>query len=452
MSTVAKHEIDLTNGPILKKLIIFALPLVVTNIIQLLFNAADIAVLGIMVDDNAVGAVTSTTALIDLLVKFFIGLSVGASVVLSMCVGKKDKEKAQQVVGTSTLTSLVIGVFLMAIGFFGAETFLTLMNVDPTIRTQAVTYLQIYFLGIPIILFYNFSSGLLRAVGDTVRPMIFLIVAGVANIGLNIFFIGVCNMTVEGVAIATVISQLLAAILTLIILLKNDGFCKLKLSKLKIYKQELVEIMKIGVPSGLKSTLFSISNVIISSTINSFGAIGTKASGIAFQFDGVVSTAGNAIACASMSFVSQNYGAKKIERIKSGLIKSVFLVFIISMLLGGIVIVFHRQLFGIMTDSEQVIELAWQRTVILCTTYFLCGIMDTVSYALSAMGKSFITMVLSIFFICIFRILWVNTIFLLNPKFYMVFISYPISWLLCIVANLLILIPTLKKLNKAVFD
>lgn len=448
MTKTAKHETNLTEGPIFKKLLVFAIPLVLTNVMQLLFNATDIAVLGIMVNDYAVGAVSATTSLVSLLLNFFIGLSVGASVVLSTCVGKNDKQKAERLVGTATLLSLIIGIVMLFVGYFGAETFLTWMNVDPIIKPQSTKYLQIYFLGIPIILFYNFASGMLRAVGDTFRPMLFLMIGGVINIGLNVFFIAVCNMTVEGVAIGTVASQLLSAILSLIVMLKNDGFCKLKLDKIKLSKKEVVDIIKIGVPSGLQSTMFSISNVLFQASVNSFGAITTTANGIAMQFDGFVYTAGNAVALASMSFVSQNFGANKIDRIKKGIIKSIMLVFLVMAMLGWIVILFHRPLCGIMTDSEQVISIAKQRLSIMCSIYFLCGIMDITSYALRAIGKSVIAMILSIFFVCIFRILWLNTIFLLVPEYYMIFVSYPVSWVLCISTNLLVLIPALKKAGK----
>ena len=448
MTKTAKHEIDLTNGPIFKKLLVFALPLIFTNLLHLIFNATDIIVLGVLVDEFAVGAVSATTPLVSLIINLFIGLSVGASVVLSKCVGKGDKEKARKVVGTSTVLSIIIGVFLLFVGYFGSYTFLSWMGCAESLIDSATKYLQIYFLGVPVIIFYNFASGLLRAVGDTFRPMLFLLVAGIANVALNVFFIKVFNLTVEGVAIGTVVSQGISAVLALIVLLKSDGFCKLSLKRFKIYKAELIDILKVGLPSGLQSTMFSISNVLIQATINGYGELAITANGIAQQFDAFVYTVGQAMSLACMSFVAQNYGAIKANRIKSGIAKSCILSFIFQLSFGLLVILLSDVLCGIMTDDINIIKLVKIRLNLLCSLYFICGIMEVLINSLRALGKSTSAMIVSIFFVCVFRIIWLNSIYLLSPSLSMVFYSYPVSQLLCIIVNLLILIPTIKNVGK----
>lgn len=443
----SKHEVDLTKGPIFKKLIKFAIPLILTNMLQLLFNATDVAVLGIFAGDDAVGAVGANTSLINLLINLFVGIGAGASVVLSKYVGQGEKEKANKLVGTAILISVIIGVFLSFVGFFGAKTFLTWMNCDEKIIDGAALYLKIYFLGMPVIMLYNFAAGLLRAVGDTFRPMLFLILAGIVNVGLNVFFVTVCNMTVEGVAIATVIAQAISAILALIVMLKGDGYSRLYINKLKLYKEEFVEIIKVGLPSGIQASMFSISNVLIQSTVNTFGAVATTANTVAQQFDAFVALMGNSLALANMSFVSQNYGALKPDRIVKAIKQSCLIVCTAVLGFGLIMLSVAEPLCRIMTDDPEVLKLALVRMTILCTTFFLGNLMDVLTYALRGVGKSTTAMIISIFFVCVFRIIWLNTFYLLNPTFEMIYISYPISWSLSMIVDLLVLIPVIKKIK-----
>ena len=452
MTRAKTREIDMTTGSILGKLIRFAIPLILMNMLQLLFNAADVAVLGIFVNDDAVGSVGATTSLIQLLVNLFIGLSVGTNVVLSKAMGERNKQKAEKVVGTSVLLGLTLGAGLIFVGFFGAETFLTWMGCDPLLLPDAVTYLKIYFLGMPIILVYNFLAAIMRAVGDTFRPMIFLLIAGVINVGLNIFFILVLGMTVDGVAIATVTSQAVSVILSFIITFKSKGYAQLKLRCIRFYKQEIKEIVKVGLPAGIQSSLFSVSNVLISSTINSFLAPATTGSAIASQFDAIVYTVGNSLALACMSFVSQNYGAGKINRIKQVISRTFVVTLIMSFSIGMIVYLLGEPLCRIMSDDPKVLEYAGQRLSIMCLTYFICGWMDTISYVLRALGKSMTAMIISLCCICAFRIIWLNSIYLLNPVYWMIFISYPVSWILDIVVALIFMIPLIKKVERIVSE
>lgn len=443
----SKHERDLTTGPIFKNLITFAIPLVLTNLLQLIFNATDIAVLRALVNERAVASVGTTTSIINLLVNFFIGLSVGASVVLSRCVGSADSKKAKKVVGTAISLSLITGVFLMIVGYFGARTFLIWMDCPPTLLEGATKYLQIYFLGMPIILFYNFSAGLLRAVGDSMRPMIYLMVAGVANVGLNIFFILVFNMTVEGVAIGTVASQGIAGILALLAMLKSDGYAKFSFKQLKVSKQELKDILLIGLPTGLQSTMFSISNVIIQSTVNTFGEFAVAGNTASSQIDGMIGISGNSIAHACMSFVSQNYGAKNVKRIKKVIFLSIFVVLAMQSFLGMVAFLFAKPLCSIFAQTEGALEFAAVRLRLMCCSFGLCGCMEIVSYALRAVGKSITSMLISLFFVCVFRVIWIKTFYLSNPTFLMIFISYPVSWLLCLIVDIIVIARVMSKLR-----
>ncbi len=447
-ATLDKHEVDLTKGPIFSMLMRFAVPFIIANVLNLLFHATDIATLRFLVGGDAVAAVSATGSLTSLFINFFIGFSAGASIVLSKCVGGNDIDKARRVVGTAISFSLLAGFLLMFIGWFGAETFLTWMGCPEEVLNLATKYVQIYLLGAPIILFYNLGSGMLRAVGDSLRPMIYLSVSGVANVGLNVFFIAVFNMTVEGVAIGTVASQLIASILILIAMRKSKGYSRLEYKNLKLYKKELGDIVKIGFPTALQSSLFSISNILITSTINGFGKLALEGAGAAGQLNNFVYTIGNAIAHASMSFISQNIGAKNMARVKRVLFTSILTATVLPLFVGVMLYAFSTPLLSLFIDSQGAYYFAKQSLLVLAFFYFLCGVMEVFQLAMRAMGKSTISMIFALFFVCVFRIIWLKTFFLLNPTFIMIYISYPVSWVLNIVAHLFLIIPLLKKLGK----
>ncbi len=443
-----KHEVDLTKGPIFSTLIKFALPFVFANVLNLLFHMADIATLRFMVGGQAVASVSSTGALTSLFINFFIGFSAGASVVLSKCVGARDINKARKVVGTAISFSLIAGIILMIVGWFGAETFLTWMGCPSDVLPLSTKYVRIYLLGAPIVLFYNLGAGMLRAVGDSLRPMVYLAVSGVANVGLNIFFIAVFNMTVEGVAIGTVASQLISSVLIFIAMRRSKGFSRLEYKYLRIYKKELGDIVRIGLPTGIQSSLFSISNILIQSTINSFGSIAMEGAGAAAQLDSFVYTVGNAVANASMSFISQNVGARDINRVKKVLRVSIITVACLQFFVGLMVCLFSKSLLSLFAESQGAYSFGEQRLLIQGLSYFLCGIMEVFQLAMRALGKPTISMISSLFFACAFRIVWLNTFYLLNPTFIMIFISYPVSWILNVIAHLFLIIPLIKKLGK----
>jgi len=443
-------EMDMTRGPLLKKLIIYALPIVGINLVQLLFNAADVAILGIFASDNAVAAVGSTTAIVNLIIGFFVGLSLSANVLVARCMGAGDREKSNRLIGTSMVLSVIFGLFLTIIGVSCSKLFLTWMKCPSAIIDMATKYMQIYFVGMPIIMLYNFSASIMRAVGDTLRPFIFLVIGGVLNIGLNIFFILVLHKDVEGVAIATVASQGVAAILSIIVLAKGEGFAKIDKKYLKVYKIEFLEILKIGVPTGIQKCMFSLSNVVLTSTLNGFGESVVTANTIAHQFDAIVHDVTDAFAMSTMAFVSQNLGAKNFKRIWRVIWESLILVTVVSLSVGGAVIIFSEQLCGIMTDTKEVIEYGVKRLTIMSGFYFLTGTMGVFANVLRALGKALYTMIGSFFCTVLFRIIWIYLVFPLAPTLNTYYAVYPISWGLCTAVYVVIAMPLLIKAQRKI--
>ena len=444
---------NMCEGSILKKLIIYALPLLAANLLQLLFNAADVTVLGLFIEDKvradaAVAAVGSTNALINLIIGLFVGLSVGANVLVARCVGEKNEEKSKRIVGTSVTVSLIIGVFLAVIGFFGARTFMVWMQSPSGVIDMAATYLRIYFLGMPIMMLYNFAAAILRAVGDTVRPLIYLSIGGVVNIGLNVFFVAVVGLDVEGVAIATVVSQLIAAVCTVVTLIKSSGYCKLELRKMKISFSELWEMIKIGVPAGLQGCVFSISNVLIQSTINSFGDDAVTANAVSSQIEGFIYYSMYSVSLAALSFVSQNLGAGRVDRVKKTVWISLAVSTVVGLSITAIVLLFDTELCSIISKNEEIIRMANERLWIIASTYFLCGIMDTYGNSVRGLGKSTVAMIVSLSGSCLFRILWLFTVFKLYPTLTCVYIVYPVSWLLTDLIYVAIYYPLVHKISK----
>lgn len=429
---VKKREIVICNGPILKSMILYALPLIATNLLQLLFNAADVAVLGIFCEDgdNAVAAVGANGALIQLIINLFVGLSVGTNVLVARCVGSGDEERSQRIVGCSVVTAIVCGFILLFVGFFGARTFLVWMDCDPLVLDMATTYLKIYFLGMPIIMLYNFTTAVMRGVGDTFRPLMYLIVGGAANLVLNIVFVVLFNRAVESVAISTVVSQGISATLALIALSKNKGAAQLKKEHLRFYGKELADMAKVGLPSGLQGCLFSVSNVLVQSSINSFGNVVMSANTIASQYDGLTYQAMYGISLSSTVFVSQNYGAKRFDRVKKSVRSALLLTSAIGLSVGCILASLGKILASFMTDSAEVVEYAAMRMTIISLPYFLCGIQEAFACSLRGLGKSTTSMFVALCGTCLFRIVWLNTLLKKYHTLYMLYFIYPASWLL----------------------
>ena len=425
------YEIDMCNGPLFSRLLLFALPLMLSGILQLLFNAADIVVVGQFAGSNAMAAVGSTSSLINLLVNLFIGISVGANVLVARYYGSRSPEDVEQTVHTALITGFIGGFVLIAIGIPAARPMLELMGTPADVLDQAVLYMRIYFIGMPATMLYNFGAAVLRASGDTRRPLYFLFVAGVVNVIFNLFFVIVLHMDVEGVAIATVISQFISAGLIILCLVRMEGMCHLDFSRLRFHITKFKQILRIGVPAGLQGILFSISNVLIQSSINSFGSTVVAGNTAASNIEGFVYTSMNAIYQTSLSFTSQNMGAKNYHRVDKVLIQCELLVAAIGLVLGN-----GAYLLGNQSGDAQVIAYGLQRLSICCASYFLCGVMDVLAGSIRGLGYSIVPMLITFTGICLFRVVWVFTAFQWHPSLFTIYISYPISWLVTIVANL----------------
>ena len=424
----SSFEIDMTNGPLVGKTIRFAIPLALSGILQLLFNAADIIVVGQFVGPQALAAVGSTSALIQLIVNLFIGLSIGVNVLVARYYGAGQSKDLHETVHTSVLVSLICGVILIFVGIALSRPLLELMGTPEDVVDQAVLYMRIYFAGMPVMMLYNFGSAILRAVGDTQRPLYFLFIAGIINVILNLFFVIVFHMGVEGVAIPTVISQCVSAVLVLLCLMKSEGVYRVELKKLTIHRDKLWQMTKIGIPAGIQSATFSISNVLIQSSINSFGSIAMAGSTAGGNIEGFVWTAMDAFTQSTLSFTGQNYGAKKFHRITKVVWYNLILVTGVGIVLGVGAYLLGRPLLSIYSSDPEVIAYGLERMLLVCVPYFTCGIMNIFVGAMRGLGSSLTPMVVSIFGVCVLRVVWIYTIFPLDRTFTMLFLSYPVTW------------------------
>ncbi len=429
------YEIDMVNGPLFGKIVRFAVPLMISGMLQLLFNAADIIVVGNFAGATALAAVGSTGALINLLVNLFIGLSVGTNVLVARYYGAGDVKHLSEVVHTSVLTSLVSGGVLVVVGLIAAEPLLTLMGTPDDVLSQAALYMRIYFCGMPVTMLYNFGSAILRSVGDTKRPLYFLMMAGVLNVGLNLFFVIVFHMGVAGVALATVISQALSAGLVLLCLVRTHAAYRVDLKHLHIYKDKLIGMMKIGLPAGMQGMVFSISNVLIQSSINSFGSIAMAGSTAASNIENFVYMAMNTFYQTSLSFTGQNVGAKRFDRVKRIAGICVGCVTVVGITLGCGAYLFGHQLLPIYNSDPDVIAYGMIRLLINCTPYFLCGVMDTLVGSIRGLGYSVMPMIVSLLGSCATRVVWILTVFAAFHSFEVLFLIYPISWGVTAVAH-----------------
>ncbi len=422
------YEIDMLNGPVMPKMLSFALPLVLSSVLQLTFNAADVIVVGRFEGHAALAAVGAPGSLINLLINLFLGLSVGANVVVAQFRGAGDYRQTSAAVHTSIALSIISGISVGIVGFFLAGTFLGMMNTPADVLPLATSYMRIYFLGMPANMIYNFGAAILRAVGDTRRPLAYLTVAGVVNVALNLFFVAVLGMGVSGVALATIISQFISATLVVLCLIRTDGPIHLDIRKIRFDLDKVARIARVGLPAGLQGMLFSISNVLIQSTVNSFGTNVTAGNTVAVNLEGYIYVSMNAIYQAAITFTGQNVGARRYDRISRVAVAALLAVSGIGLALGGVLMLFMRPLFSIYTNDEAVIAAAAVRSSIIAPTYFLCGMMDSMVGLLRGMGASLTPMVVSLMGACGFRILWIVLIFPLSPTLKMLYTSYPVSW------------------------
>lgn len=427
---VKKYEIDMCSGPFIGKVLLFYVPLMLSGMLQLLFNAADIVVVGRFAGSDALAAVGSTSSLINLLVNLFIGLSIGANVLAARFYGAGQKKEMSELVHTAILTSIISGFMLVFVGIIVAGPALTAMGTPDDVIDQSILYMRIYFIGMPFTMAYNFGAAVLRAVGDTKRPLYYLLSAGVVNVILNLIFVIVFSLGVAGVAIATVTSQAISAILVIRCLMTSEADYKLELSKLRITPDKLKKMLQIGLPAGLQNSLFSISNVLIQSSVNSFGSIAMAGNTAASNIEGFVYTAMNAFSQTIISFAGQNYGAQNYKNIKKLLFICQGMVMAVGLVLGNLAYFGSGILLRIYSSDMEVISFGILRMSIICTTYCLCGMMDVMVGALRGMGYSVMPMFVSLTGACLFRVVWIYTIFRSYHTLKCLYLSYPISWTL----------------------
>ena len=432
-----KYEIDMCNGTIMDKLISFALPLMVSSILQLLFNAVDIIVVGRFTGSQALAAVGSTTALINMFVNLFIGVSLGANVLSARFYAAGKEREMSETVHTAMTFALISGIVMVFVGLFCTRGALELMDTPADVIDQAALYMKIYFCSMPFFMLYNYGAAVLRAVGDTKRPLLFLIISGAINAVLNLFLVIAFSMGVAGVAIATVISQVISGVLVLWCLFTTDSCYRLQISKLGIKGEYLLQIFQVGVPAGIQSVVINFSNVLLQSSVNSFGSIAMAGYTAANNIFGFLYVAVNSVTQACMSFTSQNYGVRKTKRMDKVLLDCIILSFTFSFTLGCGAYFFGNELLRLYTSDPDVIQCGIEILAYTTVPYFCCGIMDLIPGALRGMGHSGVPMILSIIGTVGTRIVWIFGLFPHNRSLSFLFISYPVSWILTILMQVI---------------
>lgn len=441
-----KKERDLTQGSILDKVLLFAIPLALTSMLQQLFNAADVAVVGKFASANAMAAVGSNAPVVSLLVNSFVGLSIGANVVIARNIGAKNTERAKLAVHTAMAVALISGFFVAVLGNIVARPIISLLGVPVEVFDYSLKYLRIYFAGIPFIMLYNFEAAIFRSNGNTRTPLICLTIGGVLNVLANLFFVIVLNMDVDGVAIATILSNAVSSILQLYFLINENSVIKVDVKRIGIDKQSLSQIIRIGVPSALQSMVFSVSNLCVQSAINSLGADVMAASSAAFNIEIFVFFIINAFTQTCVTFIGQNYGAGKFARCRL-IVKRILIVdWVITMAASIIILLTMRSLLGLFTDDPDIIELATVRVSILMYSESLNVVMDNLSGALRGLGKSMIPAVVTFIGVCGTRITWVFTGFRIYHSWTSLMLVFPVSWGISAVIILIMYIVTRNKL------
>ena len=442
---------SMLQGPLLRNIILYTIPIILTSILQLLFNAADLVIVGRFCGSISVAAVGATGAITNLIVNLFIGLSVGAGVTVAQSLGGREEEAVHRTVHTALPAALVSGIVLTVVGVIFSESFLRMMNTPEDVLPLSAVYMKIYFCGITFTMVYNFCASILRAAGDTKSPLIYLSIAGVINVGLNVVFVTVLHMNVAGVALATSISQAFSAVMVVWALMKRTDACKLMLKKMRFYGIELGRIIRIGLPAGIQSSLFSISNVLIQSSINSFGGILMSGNAAAGNIEGFVYVTMNSFHQTAVNFIGQNVGARQYDRVKKILLICLASVTVVGLGVSLTAFGLGETLLSIyITDSAEAISYGMLRLTYVCIPYFICGLMDVSTGALRGMGASFAPMVISVLGVCGIRIGWIATIFRI-PAFHSpqsLYISYPISWLITFVCQMIAFFMIYKKHTK----
>lgn len=446
----SKFSMDMCTGSIWKKMIIFTLPLMLSGILQLLFNAADVIVVGKFAGDASLAAVGSTASIVNLMTNLFIGMSVGTNVLVANYFAADQKRDLHETVHTSMLLSVIGGVFLTVVGIVSAPYILSIMKTPDDVIGLSSVYLRTYFCGMTSVMIYNFGSAILRAIGDTRRPLIYLSVAGVFNVVLNLIFVIAFHMGVFGVGLATVISQTISALLILRCLIKENSDIRLEIRKIKIHSHKLLRIMQIGIPAGIQGMMFSLSNMVIQSSVNSFGTTVVAANSASISVEGFAYTSMNSFHQAAVSFTGQNAGARKYDRINKILGVGICYVFLVGMIFCAVFILFGSDLIGLYSKSDMVTQTGVRRLTIIACSYFLCGMMDVTVGCLRGLGYSFVPTLVSLLGVCVLRVVWIMTVFQL-PQYHVVetiYYSYPLSWAVTFCAHLLCFAVAKQRIRK----
>jgi len=431
-----KSNGTLTTGVIWKQLLIFAIPILISNLFQQIYNMTDVIVVGNFVGPHAVAAVGSSSSLINMIVGFFLGLSAGAGVIIAQYYGAKDKESVEKTVHTAVMVSIISGVILMAIGMFLAPWLLVVMQTPPEIMEHATEYLRIYFCGIIGVIIYNLGSGILRGIGDSLRPLLFLIFTVFLNVVLDLWFVAGFGWGVAGVGWATTVSQLLSAGFIVLLLVRTNDVYKVRFNQIRIHPTQLARIFRVGLPTGLQSVIISFSNVIIQSSVNTFGATAVAAVVAASKVDGFVYMPMASFGIAITTFVGQNIGAKQFDRVKEGIKVCMIMSVGITILIAVFVTGFDKQILQLFVNDTEVVKYGSYVIRVIAPTYFIFAITDTLSGAIRGGGKAHIPMLITLIMLCGVRILWILLVAPLYRDLRMVHLCYPISWTLSAVALL----------------
>ena len=444
-----KRTIDMCNGPLLGNIIRYTIPLMLTGVLQLLFNAADLVVVGQFCGSNSVAAVGATSSLVHLIVNLFMGVSIGAGVTVAHTVGAGRQEDIRRTVHTAIPLALILGVMVTVLGIFLAPPLLRMMDTPADVIGLSTVYVRIYFAGMIPFMLYNFGAAILRATGDSKSPLYFLTVAGVLNVGLNVIFVTALHMDVAGVALATTISQAVSAVLVLWALRRRTDACRLEWRHLRIHRQPLLQMLRMGIPTGLQSSMFSLSNVLIQSSINSFGEAAVAGNAAAGNLEGFVYMAMNAFSQSAMNFTGQNMGAGNYKRMRRVLTTCLVSVTVSGLVLGVVTYIFGETLLGLyITDSPDALAFGMTRLLYICVPYFLCGLQEVSTNALRGMGSSLPPTIISVVCVCVIRVVWIYTIFAYLHTLPSLYLSYAVTWILVLVAALILYAVLLRRLTQ----
>lgn len=443
-----RNQVDMLSGPIFKGLLSMTIPIMIMNVMQNMFNLIDMTILGNLATDTAVGAVGTCSALITLCTGLLIGISTGSNVVVAKTIGSGDKERTEKAIGTAVLFSVVSGLVVMIIGVIGAETFLRWIKCPETLLAPATLYLRLYFLGVPFLMLYNFSASILRAGGETKRPMYYLLLGGTVKVILSYFLISIFDMSVDGVAVTTIISNILSGTLCFVTLKHGTNTVKFNFNKCRFYAREMKEILTVGIPAGLQIAVYSFANTVIVTAVNGYGPDAATGVSVANQFDGILYQISVASALAATPYIAQNVGADNLKRAKKAIVNSIWITMLFGGGLGLLSAIFCRELSSLVSTTPEVIKFSCQKMVLISSTYFICGINEVMAGTLRGVGKPVVPTIASLLFMCLIRFPWVYFVFPHFSSLTYLYLIWPIGWILSIITQLIAYFSAMSKLQK----